>query len=196
MPSLTAAEASALLAKARASGPEGVRTSPVARARPIARPAGQSAAMGCSRPDSGLSVLPLDFLVPGTPRNPLNGSWGHWAKHARIARGWRDATAAAMPRGWLVPQHPGDAAWPKRVIFTVQVGRAWDDDAIPGACKPVRDALVDLGVVDGDAPRHGHRWEYRQAVIRDPARRGIYVRVEHRNGPPSSGESARADPPG
>ncbi len=114
-------------------------------------------------------------FVPGHLRNPLNGSWGGWQKHARLAKDWRERTAQwiffATDKGACAP-----ATRPKMVTFTAHVGAGWDDDNLPAAIKPIRDALVDSGIVHSDAPDSGHHFTYRQIV--DRKHRGVEISVE------------------
>lgn len=126
-----------------------------------------------------MSVMPplLDVFVPGALRNPLNSSWGSWHKHARIARDWREKTTMQLLairnlRTWLPAMHP--LTEPKRITFTAYTGAPWDDDAIPGACKPVRDALVGI-LIHSDAPDSGHEFVYRQETRRQ--QRGVGISV-------------------
>ena len=117
----------------------------------------------------------LDVFVPGKLRNPLNGSWGGWRKHARLAKDWRERTAQHI----LIARNfrklsPVDLAAPKRVTFTAYVGAQWDDDNLPGAVKPARDSLVGL-VIHSDAPSSGHEFVYRQETRRE--QRGVGISV-------------------
>lgn len=129
----------------------------------------------------------LVVFVPGTPKNPLNGSHAHWSKRAKWAKGWREKAAARVyeigchrdgaPR--MAPT-PWAATDPKHVTFTVYGRARFDDDNLRAVCKPVRDALKDMAVIDDDRPSSGHVFEYTQAK---PARsagaiHGIAIRVE------------------
>ena len=119
----------------------------------------------------------LVVFVPGHPRNPLNGSWGGWLKHARQAKRWREATALAVYVALgRARARVRDPAVPKRITFTVRTWNPWDDDALPAVVKPCRDALVEAGVLHGDGLQHGHVFRYRQRV--DRSRRGIDILVE------------------
>lgn len=73
-----------------------------------------------------------------------------------------------------------EPAAPKRITFAVLTWNPWDDDALPPACKPVRDGLVDARVIHGDAPADGHEFVYGQRVSR--ARRGVEILIERRTG--------------
>ena len=120
----------------------------------------------------------LEIFVPGKLSNPLNGSWGGWRKHARLARSWRDRTTQrlfvrAMEDSQL--KTGGFLAAKKQVIFTAYVGRLWDDDNLPAALKPVRDAVAAHCCGGDDGPRSGHRFEYGQLVVR--GQRGVRVSV-------------------
>lgn len=117
----------------------------------------------------------LRVFVPGILKNPLNGSWGGWRKHARLSKTWRERTAQCVFAATLgKPLFSTET--PKRVTFTAHVGAQWDDDAIPGACKPLRDSLVDCRVLASDAPDSGNVFIYRQ--VTDRAHRGVEITVE------------------
>lgn len=119
----------------------------------------------------------MTIFVPGKLQNPLNGSWGGWAKHARLARRWRYATTMAVYvakksiRVDLVAAHV-----PKRVRFLVHTGAPWDCDNLAAACKPLRDGLRDAGLIHDDGPKSGHTFEYAQMVNRKD--RGVEITVE------------------
>ena len=120
----------------------------------------------------------LTVFVTGRLTNPLNGSWGGWFKHARIAKDWRERTAQAF---WVEKHTHGrwvlNPMAAKRVTFTAHVGALWDhDEGINAACKPLRDGVVDGGGIHSDAPSGGHTFVYRQVV--DRARKGIEITVE------------------
>ena len=113
------------------------------------------------------------IFVPGKLRNPLNGSWGGWRKHARLAKEWKERTAQhifADRAHWTIVLQA-----PKIVTFTAHVGAGWDDDNLPAAIKPIRDALVGT-VIHSDAPEAGHTFVYKQVV--DRARRGVQIEIE------------------
>jgi hypothetical protein len=118
----------------------------------------------------------VTVFVPGVLKNPLNGSWGGWRKHARLARDWRERTAVQLYMDAAVhPWTPAFLAAPKRVTFTAHVGRLWDDDNIPGAVKPVRDQVAASCCGGDDGPKSGHLFLYEQRV---DTQRGVLVRVE------------------
>jgi len=124
----------------------------------------------------------LHVFVPGPLRNPMRGSHGHWRKHARWAKSWRERTAERLrierllhPRMW---QELGDAAVPKHVAFLARTARAWDDDNLRPGLKPVRDGLQDAGLIQSDASEAGHLFLYEQRV--DVANRGVDIRIRRR----------------
>lgn len=120
----------------------------------------------------------LRIFVPGPVRNPLNGQHGHWSKHRTWAKRWREATEYHLfVANWNGGNPKVSLTAPKRITFTVVSPREWDDDNLAAAVKPVRDALVSMRVVHGDAPRHGHTFVYRQRRGRGEER-GIEVVVE------------------
>lgn len=127
----------------------------------------------------------MTLFVPGRLRNPLNGSWGFWHKHARLAKDWRTRTAQAVlvegilrNRGIIQPFHP---TAPKLVTFTAHTWNHWDDDeGINAACKPIRDGLVDARLLHSDAADSGHVFVYKQVM--DRARRGVEITIEPTGG--------------
>lgn len=120
----------------------------------------------------------MTIFIPRPLTNPLNGSWGSWYKHARIARTWRDLTAAHCLVEWINAERPArDPRAPKCVTFTAHVGTRWDsEEGINAACKPIRDGIVDAGWIHSDAPDSLHSFIYRQVV--DRKRRGVEITVE------------------
>lgn len=118
----------------------------------------------------------MTVFIPGKLRNPLNGSWGGYLKHARIAKAWRELTAAEILVTWINAGRPRrDPRAPKAITFTAHVAAGWDDDNLPAAIKPIRDALVGT-VIHSDAPDSGH--EFRYAQIIDRAHRGVAITIE------------------
>ena len=128
----------------------------------------------------------LAVFVSGKLVNPLNASaWG-WQKRSRLARTWKDRVAHALfeftrgwggiftsePRMWIHPHEP------KTVAFLAHTGGRMDGDGLQASLKPVRDALVDCGVISGDADRDGHEFSYSQRI--DRANRGVEIRVRLR----------------
>ena len=120
----------------------------------------------------------VEVFIPGRLTNILNGSWGHWYKHARIARDWRERTAQHLFVALVKPVTLAFLRAPKRVTFTLHVGRLWDDDALPAAVKPLRDAVASACCPGGDGPRSGNEFVYRQVQAKT---RGVAVRVEVRD---------------
>ena len=118
----------------------------------------------------------LAVWVSGKLVNPLNASaWG-WQKRSRTAKAWKERVAVALMES---PNHGGHMArTPKRVLFTASTHNRMDSDGLQAALKPVRDALVECGVISGDADRDGHEFVYTQVI--DRARRGVEVRVSLR----------------
>jgi hypothetical protein len=117
------------------------------------------------------------FFVPGKLSNPLNGSWGSWRKHWRIARDWRERTVqyAACALDWT-PLARGSERTPKRVTFRAHTARPWDEDNIRAAVKPLRDGLMNARLIHDDSPTSGHLFVYEQVV--DRTRRGVEITVE------------------
>ena len=118
--------------------------------------------------------------------NPMNakGYGGHWTKHMRWARTWKDAAWSALYE--TSRKKRDQIAWPeatvpKCVSFIAHVSREWDDDNLRTAMKPARDALREAGVIDDDKPSAGHEFLYSQIVDRTRAgKRGLEIRVRLR----------------
>lgn len=147
----------------------------------------QQAAKATAPVREGWSDGALTVFVPGRPRNPLNSSHGHWTKHARWAKTWRERTSMAFwRRAPLYSASLGTRVFhwlaedPKRVTFTVYGPARFDDDNLRAVCKPARDSLKDMRVIDDDRDSAGHVFVYEQAP---PTRKagsvhGIAIRIE------------------
>jgi hypothetical protein len=80
------------------------------------------------------------------------------------------------------------ARWPwpagamKRITFTVYGRARFDDDNLRAVCKPVRDAVQDMAIIDNDRPSAGHTFLYEQAppTRKVGAAHGIAIRIELR----------------
>lgn len=134
----------------------------------------------------------LAVFVPGKLVNPLNASaWG-WQKRSRLAKKWKEAVATALfeDDSPLGPRLRFAGKAPKSVHFLAHTGGRMDGDGLQAALKPVRDALVDCGVLSGDADRDGHTFHYAQRI--DRAHRGVEIRVRLSAGL-RGGETAREE---
>jgi len=102
-------------------------------------------------------------------RNPLNGSGGT-TRGGRMAEAKRKKALRAA--GYLLGKRllPSLTKWPVAVVLTRVSPRAFDDDNLAAAFKPVRDGLADAWIVDDADPRV--TWLY------DDARGAEQVRVE------------------
>jgi hypothetical protein len=121
----------------------------------------------------------LILHVPGPLRNPLNGSHGHWAKHHRWARDWRERTAQRLLIWRLT--HREAASWfsdprPKTITLIAHTVRGFDPDALPAICKPIVDGLVDAQLLDRDDVQSPHTIRYQQKIA--PQQRGMEIVVE------------------
>jgi hypothetical protein len=122
----------------------------------------------------------LTLHVPGPLRNPLNGSHGHWSKHHRWAKSWRERTAQRLLLHKLTT--PADAAFfrtpttPKRITLIACTVRRFDPDALPAICKPILDGLVDAQIVDRDDASSTHTIRYEQRIA--PQHRGVEIIVK------------------
>ena len=129
--------------------------------------------------------MKLKVWVPGPLANPMNGTRGHWGKHARWAQQWRQRTEQRL----LLEKLTGrDTRWreidpelPKRVTFTAHTVRRWDDDNLRAGMKPIRDGVVSAHLIDSDALDSGHEFVYQQRI--KPDERGVLITVELLNNP-------------
>ena len=114
-------------------------------------------------------------FVPGPLRNPLNGPHGHWSKHARWARTWRERTHQQL---WLALRgmDAADATCPKIVRFLAKTHNGVDDDNLRAMLKPCRDALKDARIIHDDAKDSGHVFVYEQMI--DRGHRGVEITWE------------------
>lgn len=114
------------------------------------------------------------FFLPWKLTNQLNGSHGHWAPRAKDRKRLREASHVLARR--MTRPLTAEASRPKRITFELRTWNPWDDDALAAACKPLRDGLMDAGVIHQDGPASGHRFVYTQSVARH--QRGVWVTVE------------------
>src|SRR4029077_99055 len=96
----------------------------------------------------------IEVFVHGALRNPLNDSLSraHWTRKSKWSQEWKRRTWEALL--CTVPPAERDRVLPtepKLVRFLAQTGAAWDDDNLPAAIKPIRDALIGI-IVHSDAP--------------------------------------------
>lgn len=143
----------------------------------------------------------LAIFVGGKLVNTKNARL-HWRAESTYKREWRERVAQGLLEAhWgalrgtfaLSPENkatcPSDCApWshvpvvPKVVTFAARTHHRMDSDGLQVALAPVRDALIDCGVIHGDADKHGHEFVYVPSVI-DRARRGVEIRVSLRKEP-------------
>lgn len=124
--------------------------------------------------------MTLSFFVHTKPENPLNGSLSgaHWSKKRRWSNLRREAAARVMYAEMRGKRPPWPAAQPKAVTFTVHSHNAFDSDGRQAACKPYRDALRDMGLINDDRDSAGHSFDYRQVISRGKAaKHGVQIDV-------------------
>ena len=117
----------------------------------------------------------LEFELPGLPALQVAGSGGgHWRKRHADARRWKDAVRAVVLGDHYVPDKPLERVRMRCERYST---REPDWDNLVASFKPIRDALVEIGVMVDDKPSVliacEHRW--------GKAKRGegrIRVRVE------------------
>jgi hypothetical protein len=132
----------------------------------------------------------LCVFVGGALVNGKNQSRG-WQMKAwgRYKREWKERVAQALLEiGWRRVLHGPPTPLLPRTTLVVQGGGFVNSFVIDARLPivPIRDALVECGVVSGDAERDGHLWEYAQKI--DRAHRGVTIRVSLR--PPREGRGA------
>lgn len=119
----------------------------------------------------------LAVFVRGHLVNPLNATaWG-WRKRSQLAKSWKQRVAQALlESSWAQTTTARVAARTHKVVtFHAHTHNTMDGDGLQAALKPVRDALIECGVISGDADQDGHRFVYEQEIHR--ARRGVIIRV-------------------
>jgi hypothetical protein len=119
----------------------------------------------------------LAIWVPGRLRNPTNTRQG-WKAVWRYSVEWKERTAQAiLEAGAGGPRRARDII-PLRITFHAHTHNALDSDGLQASLKACRDALVECGVLSGDADKDGHEFLYTQQI--DRARRGVEVRIRAR----------------
>jgi hypothetical protein len=119
----------------------------------------------------------VELWIPIQLVNPLNERES-WPVRAKRAARHRELVAMtfrqALPRRWSIEAEPSR---PKRVEFLIFRGRALDDDALASACKSLRDGLIDARLINGDAPKDGHVFTYRQVPGIPVVNQGVRISV-------------------
>ena len=100
----------------------------------------------------------MTVFLPGVFRSPMSDSQ-HWTKHARWVKDQKHRTEMAI-LAEVGRRHGVTASAPKVVTFRLCSTGEWDDDNLRAACKPARDALKSMGLIDDDRPSAGHRFDY------------------------------------
>jgi hypothetical protein len=135
----------------------------------------------------------LAIWVPGKLVNTKNARL-HYMAESRYKREWRERVALAMweSRHLILDCLGEPAEVPKRVVFAARTYHKLDSDGLQVALAPVRDALIEYGVIHGDADKHGHEFIYLPSVI-DRARRGVEIRVSLRAHAPEARTRGASD---
>src|SRR5262245_17441300 len=103
----------------------------------------------------------------------------HWGTRGKRVKAQRNAVTTAFFWAFAHPSRMG-MIWsseskhsPKTVHFLAHVARRMDDDNLAGACKAVRDGLMDARLIDDDGdPKH--KFEYAQVI---DGREGVTITV-------------------
>lgn len=118
----------------------------------------------------------LQFFVPVRLVNH-GQTKGHWGPKAKRAQVQRDAVSMAALEAIGRQRITAAPSVPKTVEFTAYgPPPGFDDDGLRTALKHVRDGLIDARLIDGDAPRHGHRFVYHPQILSRTIR-GVVVKV-------------------
>jgi len=120
----------------------------------------------------------LDVFIEGRITNPLNdSSWGLW-KHRRQVKTLREKAGVLFLVALTRDAHTTPAETPKRIVFHRYGHNLFDGDGYQAACKPYRDALTDMGLIQDDRDSAGHTFVYEQEISRGRhARRGVQITV-------------------
>ena len=134
----------------------------------------------------------LAVFVPGKVVNPLNASAWMWQKRSRLAKQWKERVALALLEDYRALFRFGNegSRRPKRVTFLARTWNTLDTDGLAASIKPLRDALIECGVIHSDAPGSGHEFVYAQTI--DRARRGVEIRVRPVSAPAVAGAAGAA----
>jgi hypothetical protein len=114
----------------------------------------------------------LAFAIADLPKSPNAILGAHWTIRAGHADKWRRAVKRAIELNGAFPERPLQLA---EVHMTRCSSGLMDDDNLRGSFKAVADALVKLGVLEDDSPKHmlGH---YRQEKA-PPGKGGVRIRI-------------------
>jgi len=135
----------------------------------------------------------LAVFVPGKLVNTKNARL-HYMAESRYKRGWRERTTLAVFEAdlWRQSQSTFFPGWdhtPKRITFAARTHGKLDSDGLQVSLAPVRDAMIQCGVIHDDGPDSGHVFDYLPSVI-DRANRGVTIRVSLRPTPTPGGAGA------
>ena len=174
MPSLSQAEAAALLAR---------------RARPVVVKApGELLAVWCRGRLVNAKNQSRGWQMKAWDR--YKREWRERVANALLEAGWRrvlhgpptamiPGTTFTVMGGGFVSSYPIDCRLPKRIVFRARTHGKIDSDGLQLALAPVRDGLIDCGVIHNDDRDCGHEFIYEPCVI-DRKHRGVEIRVSLR----------------
>lgn len=114
---------------------------------------------GTTRGGEVLSYL-LEFELEGLPSLQVAGSGGgHWRKRHAEAKRWKQAVRGAVLENFHLPDEPLTRVRMRCERFST---REPDWDNLVASFKPIRDGLVEIGVMVDDKPSVlvacEHRW--------------------------------------
>lgn len=135
----------------------------------------------------------ISFFIPCRLQN-LTNTRGHWSIRHRYSSQLRAITAAlGTEASRSMEVHPEA---PKAITFVAYVRRRFDEDGLQAALKPIRDGLqiatpavvndgrmvraaqVGCGLIHSDGIHGGHRFEYRQELVKKGGQVGVFVSIE------------------
>ena len=100
----------------------------------------------------------LEVIIPGVPKIATNGPHGHWSVRSRERKKWRHLVVLAI--GQKKPSSPFERVF---CTFIRATCREPDFDNLVASMKPIRDGLVDAGIVVNDKtsnmPEAKYIWE-------------------------------------
>ena len=102
----------------------------------------------------------IEFELPGLPPLQVAGSGGgHWRTRHAVAKRWKSAVRRAVLADGRVPEKPLDRV---EMLCERHSTREPDYDNLVASFKPIRDGLVEMGLLIDDKPtilvKCEHRW--------------------------------------
>jgi hypothetical protein len=122
------------------------------------------------------SVRTMRVWVGGKLRNTKNMDRQNWKVVVGYTKAWVERTRQRLDteiwaQGWAhVPTVP------KRITFLARTGGTMDNVGLRVALAPAQDGLTRAGIIDDDADKAGHEFQYFQRI--DRKLRGVLIVIQ------------------